>query len=148
MLSNRRRVTERNQNILDPRRSWPSKNHIFMLQKCRVVVDMKPVVLNGGFYDTAKVAFCGRQNNATLHNGSHVFFNQESHELWRISFSGLQKAEQRLCGCEIPVGRVSYETWVIALKVFTRSNILLSPRSLNSSEWYFQGIKMSNMAYR
>ena len=66
-------------------------------------------------------------------NGSHLFFNQESHDPCRISFSVLQKTEQRLCGCEISIGRGSHETWVIvfscrknAIKVFTRSYVPLS----------------------
>jgi len=35
---------------------------------------MKPVALSGEFYDTARIAFRSRQNNAKTLNGSHLFF--------------------------------------------------------------------------
>jgi hypothetical protein len=50
-----------------------------MLPKIRGVADMKPVPWNGGFNDTAIIAFSGRQNNEKLFIGSHVFFSQGTH---------------------------------------------------------------------
>jgi hypothetical protein len=49
-----------------------------MFTKNRVVADMKPVAWNGGFNDTAGIAYSGRQNDEKLLNVNHVFFSQEN----------------------------------------------------------------------
>jgi len=60
---------------------------------------MKQGASIGGFNDTEKIAFSGRQNDEKMLNESPIFPNQEFHEPWRISFSGHQQNEQKLCQC-------------------------------------------------
>jgi hypothetical protein len=55
------------------------KNHILMLPKSRGVADSKPLALEWWFYDTAVIAFSGRQNKENLLIGCHVFFSQGTH---------------------------------------------------------------------
>jgi len=68
-----------------------------MLPKCRALADMNPVTQEWRINETAGIAFSVLQNNENLINRSDVFFSQVSQDPWRISFSGRQHAEPRLC---------------------------------------------------
>jgi hypothetical protein len=51
-----------------------------MFPKSRGVDDMTQLHWNGGFNDTAGIAFSGLQNDEKLLIGSNVFFSQECHD--------------------------------------------------------------------
>jgi len=156
-LSKCRRVTQRKLDTLDPRLSWPLKNHIINVP----MVDMKAVAWSGGFNDTAKIAFWGRQSEERLINRSHMFLNQESHDLQDSHFQAT-KRPNRDCGCLI----TSVITFLVrqkATNVFTISHVHLISGCLNltgkafsghlnveygSQDVTFTGHQMSNMFNR
>ena len=102
--------------------------NLFVLPKCRAVVDMKQGASIGGFNDTVKIAkMTKRCSTKALYSPTKSFMNlEESHFELSNRISGNHNA----------------------MKVFNINQVPMYTGSQNSTEWHFQGIKISNMAQR